>query len=105
MSIPKVWEAQMVWRLFPRQMASDLQRFFHRRIAEWHSGEMSSFELLELFGASVVDDLKAKTRTIRIEFAPEDGEIANALRGGDRPEWQQMLAQAANEIQVLRAGM
>lgn len=65
---------------------------------------MSSFELLELFGVSIVDDPKSKTRTIRIEFAPEDGVLAEGLRGGERSEWKQMLAQTANETAVLRAG-
>lgn len=96
-------EAQRIWRVLPRQMASDLQRFFHRRIAEWHSGEMSSYELLELFGAAIVDDPAAKTRTIRFDFPPEDGAVAGELRGGERPEWKRMLAQIANETAVLRA--
>jgi hypothetical protein len=63
---------------------------------------MSSYELLELFGASVEDDPVNKVRTIRIDFAPEDGVLAEALRGGERPEWKQMLAQSANELAVLR---
>jgi hypothetical protein len=63
---------------------------------------MSSYELLELFGASIIDDPKRKVRTIRIDFAPEDGALASALRGGERPEWKQMLAQSANELAVLR---
>lgn len=95
--------AQMVWRRWPRQIASDLQRFFHRRIAEWHSGEMSSYELLELFGVSVIDDPAAQTRTIRVDFAPDDGALATALRSGELPEWQQMMRQSANTLAVLRA--
>lgn len=95
--------AQMVWRRWPRQIASDLQRFFRRRIAEWHSGEMSSYELLELFGVSVIDDPDTKTRTIRVDFAPDDGALATALRGGELPEWQQMMRQSANTLAVLRA--
>jgi hypothetical protein len=101
--MPKVMEALTIWRTFPRQIASDLQRFFQRRIAEWHSGEMSSFELLELFGASVVDDPEKKTRTIRVDFAPENGAVADALRGGERPEWKRMLAQSANIAAFFRA--
>lgn len=85
-------------------MASDLSRFHHRRIADWHSGEMSSYELMELFGAVIRDDAEAKVRTIRLDFAPEDGAVADTLRDGDRPEWKQMLAQVANETAVLRAG-
>lgn len=63
---------------------------------------MSSFELMELFGATVIDDAEAKTRTIRIDFAPEDGALAMALRDGKRPEWKQMLAQSANIAVLLR---
>ena len=93
----------MVWRRWPRQIASDLQRFFHRRIADWHSGEMSSHELLELFGVSVIDDPDTKIRTIRVDFAPDDGALAAELRGGELPEWQQMVRQSANTLAVLRA--
>lgn len=95
---------------------------------------MSSFELLELFGASVTDPdmstviasvwvpeagrrflreitipvdeaglfVEKPERTIRLDFAPEDGVLARALRGGERPEWQQMAAQAANTLALLR---
>lgn len=92
---------------------------------------MSSFELLELFGGSVVDPemrtviacvtgpdgravgeitipvdeaglyAEKPQRTIRIEFAPEDGVLADALRDGNRSEWKQMLAQSANELAVI----
>lgn len=64
---------------------------------------MSSRELLELFGVTVDDDPKAKVRTITIDWPPEDGAVALAMRGGERPEWQQMTAQIANESSVLRA--
>lgn len=93
----------MVWRRWPRQIASDLRRFFHASIADWHQGRMSSYELLELFGVSIIDDPKRKTRTIRVDFAPEDGALAGALRDGEIPEWQQMVRQAANTLAVLRA--
>jgi hypothetical protein len=95
---------------------------------------MSSFELLELFGASIVDPqlrtfvahvwspneerrllreitipvdeagmfIEKPERTIRVEFAPEDGVLAAALRGDERPEWKQMLAQTANSLAMLR---
>lgn len=80
-------EAQAIWRLYPRQIASDLSRFHHRRIADWHQGTMSSYELLEL-----------------IEFPAEEGALAQALRDGEMPPWQQMIRQVANETAVLRAG-
>lgn len=91
-----------MWRLFPRQIASDLRRFFGIRIADWHQGRMSSHELLELFGARIVDDPEARTRTVCIDFAPENGAVAKAMRGGERPELEQMVAQAANEMAVIR---
>src|SRR5512139_1333868 len=87
MRTPKVMEAQAIWVRWPRQIASDLSRFHHRRIADWHQGVMSSYELLEL-----------------LEYPPEDGALARAIRDGERSEWQQMLAQVANEVAVLRAG-
>lgn len=95
-------EMVALWLQFPRQIASDLQRFWRLRIAGWHQGSLSSFELLELLGASVEDDEENKIRTIRADFAPEDGALAAVMRGGDRPEWKQMLAQSANELSVLR---
>lgn len=63
---------------------------------------MSSFTLLELFGVTVTDDPEAQTRTIRVDFAPEDGALAAAMREGERPEWKQALAQSANVLAVLR---
>lgn len=90
---------------------------------------MRSYELLELFGAEVDDIVTIggtefdagtpivtsrgwstvaliageKTRTIRVDFPPEDGALALAMRGGERAEWQEMLAQSANELAVMRA--
>ena len=89
--------------MWPRQIASDLSRFHRRRIAEWHHGTLSSFELLELFGVDVTEDYDAKVVTVRVDFTPDDGALAAALRNGDRPEWQQMAVQSANELAVLRA--
>ena len=88
--------------MWPRQIASDLSRFHRRRIAEWHAGDLSSFELLELFGASVIDDEKSDTRTIRVDFTPEDGALAQAMLGDNRPEWKQAICQIANETAVMR---
>lgn len=64
---------------------------------------MSSAELLDLFGVYVIDDTKAKVRTIRVEFVDEDGAIARAMRDGERSEWKEMLRQVANSTAVLRA--
>lgn len=96
-------EALAFWRLYPRQIASDLRRFWHLRIADWHQGRLSSFELLELFGVSLVEeDEENQIRTICADFAPEEGALAAAMRDGDRPEWKQAVVQSANELSVLR---
>ena len=72
----------MVWRRWPRQIASDLARFFHRRIADWHQGLMK-----QLRAAGAVRHLhrgkpEEKVRTIRVDFAPEDGALAAPARRG-----------------------
>lgn len=77
-----------VWRQFPRQIASDLSRFHHRRIAEWHRGDMSSYELLEL-----------------IEFLPADSAYSIARRGGEYSEAELTQRHLANEVARLRATM
>lgn len=64
---------------------------------------MSSYELLELFGARVVDDTGTMIRTIHVDFAPEDGALAKAMRGGEGTELVQAMRQSANEMAVLRA--
>lgn len=79
-------EALWVWRQFPRQIASDLSRFHRRRIAEWHRGDMSSYELLEL-----------------LEFMPEHGAFKIAARGGEYSEQDQVWRHIANELGKLRA--
>ncbi len=79
-------EAQWVWRQFPRQIASDLSEFHHRRIADWHTGAMSSYELLEL-----------------IEFMNERGAFKTATRDGEMPYTDQMHRYGINEIARLRA--
>jgi len=80
--------ALWIWRQFPRQIASDLSRYHHRRIAEWHDGTMSSYELLEL-----------------IEFFPDDGALRTAQRGGELCLRDQMLRYGVNETARLRATM
>ncbi|AXN50934.1 hypothetical protein DSM43518_02021 [Mycobacterium marinum] len=65
---------------------------------------MSSYELLELFGADVIEDPDDETKlVIRVDWPPEDGALATALRCGERSELRQMVAQCANELAVLRA--
>ena len=79
-------EALWIWRQFPGQIASDLSQFHHRRIAEWHRGEMSSFELLEL-----------------CEWMDDGGRLKEALRGGRWTLQQIIEAETFNELARLRA--
>ncbi len=79
-------EALWIWSQYPREIASDLSQYHHRRIAEWHSGEMSSYELLEL-----------------LEFMPDKGAFKTAVRGGDPDEEQEVWNQIANELAIIRA--
>jgi hypothetical protein len=81
-------EAVWLWRQFPRQIASDLSQFHHRRIAEWHAGTMSSYELLEL-----------------LEFMPERGAFKTAVRGGEYSEEEMTWRLISNELARLRATM
>lgn len=74
-------EALWVWRQFPRQIASDLSQYHHRRIAEWHKGEMSSYELLEL-----------------LEYMPERGAFKTALRKGEYSEEEIIWRHIANRL-------
>lgn len=80
-------EAHWLWRQYPRQIASDLSQYHHRRIKEWHDGAMSSYELLEL-----------------LEFMPERGAFKTAVRGFEFSGDEKVWAQIANELAVLRAG-
>lgn len=73
--------------MYPREIASDLSRYHSgRRIADWHSGVMSSHELLEL-----------------LEHMEEDGALKTALRQGEPSEYRKAVLQIANEVAVLRA--
>lgn len=64
---------------------------------------MSSYKLLELFGARVVDNPAKKVRTIHMDFAPDNGAVAKAMRDGEGSELEQAVRQIANEAAVLRA--
>lgn len=64
---------------------------------------MSSYKLLELFGARVVDNPAKKVRTIHMDFAPDNGAVAKAMRDGEGSELEQAVRQIANETAVLRA--
>jgi hypothetical protein len=82
-----VREALWIWRQYPREIASDLSQYHHRRIKEWHDGSMSSYELLEL-----------------LEFMPERGAFKTAARGGEYSQEEKVWVQIANELAVIRAG-
>lgn len=56
-----------------------------------------------MFGAYVDEDPEARARTIHITLAPDNGALAKALRNGERSELDQMVAQVANELAVIRA--
>jgi hypothetical protein len=87
-------EAHAVWLTFPGEIAADLSRFHHRRIADWHQGTLCSYELLEL-----------------CEYMPEHGALKPAIRRAnplhpwllDPSEPEAALLQAANELAILRA--
>lgn len=48
MPIPKVSEVIPRWKLFSREIESDLSIYHRRDIGEWFTGEMSSRKLLVL---------------------------------------------------------
>lgn len=81
-------QALWLWRQYPKQIASDLSQFHHRRITEWHDGTMSSYEMLEL-----------------LEFMPDKGAFKTALRGGEYSEQEITWRHIANELARLRATM
>ena len=81
-------QALWIWRQFPKQIASDLSEFHHRRIAEWHDGSMSSYELLEL-----------------LEYMREEGAFKTALRDGEFCERDLVWRLAATEAARLRSIM
>lgn len=91
------------WRRYPREIASDLRRFFPGcHIRQWHSGELSSFELLELFGVTVIDDPEQRVRTLRVDFPPKDGAVDCALREGGFNRDQTIAAAIHNELALNR---
>ncbi|AKY02823.1 tail assembly chaperone [Mycobacterium phage Phatniss] len=99
----KVMEAQWFWRLYPRQIASDLRRFFGLSVADWHQGRLSSLELLDLFGVRFVDNAEERVRELYVDFAPVNGAVARAVRGGRWSESELIAAETYNEIARFRA--
>lgn len=131
-------EAQEIWRTLPRQLASDLRRFFNLNIRDWHQaarrdGELvlSSYELLELFGARIetepetgdvhpdsivvvqdganvytrrYGDLALKgARSIVVDFPPQDGAVDRAMRDGGFSRMEKIAADTHNELAFFRA--
>lgn len=82
-----MFEAIALWCRFPGEIASDLRQFHGIRIADWHHGDMLSYELLEL-----------------CEFMDDDGRYKTALRQGEPSEFRAAVFATANEVAVLRAG-
>ncbi|XTP37082.1 hypothetical protein ACORG1_13070 [Mycobacterium sp. TJFP1] len=74
------------WRKFPTEIRYDLSAVHHRCIGEWHRGEMSSNELIDL-----------------VEHLDDRSAFKTALRGGDWCMDQYVAARTANEIALSRA--
>ena len=86
------------------EMASDLSRYHHRRIADWHQGSLSSRELIdELFGI-VTETIKGEEYLVGADFLPEDSAFNTALRGGDWTEDQYRQARIAATLAVSLGG-
>ena len=132
----KVKEAQEIWRRMPRQIASDLRRFFGLNIRDWHRGTteggelvLSSYELLELFGAHIDDkpdtgdvhpdavvvvreagvvsrrrygDLATEgTREIHVDFPPVNGAVDLAVREGGFNRMESIVSDTHNQLSWL----
>ena len=83
---PKLTAAQALWVHYPSEIAADLRREYGVRIADWHTGAMSSHELLEL-----------------LQHCDDDGALKTALREGEPSDRRRQVMQIANELAVLRA--
>lgn len=81
-------QAHWIWKQFPRQIANDLSRFHHRAIREWHTGELSSYDLM-----------------VFLEFMPPESAFRQALRSDEYSEDQITWRHLANEVARLRATM
>lgn len=81
-------------RQYPRQVRRDLDRFHHRRLADWWRGTRDESGDLVLSSSELIDYL---------EFMDDEGAFKTAMRGGRWPDWKQMLAESHNEQVHLRA--
>ena len=81
-------EALQVWRLYPGEIESDLSRYHHLDIKEWHQGRMSSRRLLTL-----------------IRFLPDESATKTAARLGDWTEGRYLDASVVNELRLMRADL
>lgn len=83
------------------EMASDLSRYHHRRIADWHQGKMTSREVTEeLFGIVTEVDKDGKHWLVLADFLPEDSAFNTALRGGDSSPREYREGRMINELAV-----
>ena len=75
-------EALKLWRLFPTQIRGGLSLYHHRSIGEWHRGEMSSGELLDLLD-ELPEDSKFKEAAERtfwvVEYQGDDADLKGKL--------------------------
>lgn len=74
-----------MWREFPTQIRSDLQLHYGRHIRDWHRGEMSSAELVDLLnGLPETSRYKGARRGlpfgVEYEWAPEEYRMAALAR-------------------------
>jgi hypothetical protein len=80
-----VWEAIPLWATFPKQIEASLRAHYHDcNIGQWHSGELSSRELLVL-----------------LEAMPDDSEYKLARAGypyGVEKDWTPMRYLAARLV-------
>lgn len=77
-----------MWRLYPGEIESDLSRYHHLDIKEWHQGRMSSRRLLTL-----------------VKHLPAESATKTAARHGDWTEHTYLDAATVNEIRLMRADL
>ena len=73
------------WRLFPGKLRADLQHHYGRHIRDWHTGEMSSSELVDLIDglpetSSYKGALRGWRHGVEYEWAPEEYRAAAVAR-------------------------
>ncbi len=76
--MPKVVEMLPRWRLFPREIESDLHLYHLLDIGDWHSGEMSSRKLLIYLDGLPGDSWYKLSVNEFLEEAREEAEYLHA---------------------------